>query len=152
MRDVTTSGVKDSDDATAKVTVSRVATPDVPAPDAITPEETDTSTPEDMNRRTVRPGKRSYCSLTLIPDEKEPVSASPLSFSGEEVVLNRANTEPNNITITSKAQAMLTCEDKHWFIQDLSELKTTYLYVSEKTELKPGDIIVLGDRRFLFDY
>jgi hypothetical protein len=47
---------------------------------------------------------------------------------------------------------VLTCENKRWFIQDRSELKTTCLYVSEKTELKPGDIIVLGDRRFLFDY
>jgi hypothetical protein len=103
-------------------------------------------------RKTVRPGKRHYCSLTLIPDEKEPVNVDPLSFSGEEIILNRTNTEPENVTITSKEQAVLTCENKRWFIQDRSELKTTYLYVSGKTELKPGDIIVLGDRRFLFDY
>jgi hypothetical protein len=150
MRDVATPDVAVPGDATPKTTMPRVETPDVSVPDAITPEET--TSEDDISRRTVRPGKRSYCSLTLIPDEKEPVSASPLSFSGKEVVLNRANTEPDNITITSKAQAVLTCEDKHWFIQDRSELKTTYLYVSEKTELKPGDIIVLGDRRFLFDY
>jgi hypothetical protein len=119
--------------------------PEAEAPEAAAPESS-------AGRRTVRPGKRHYCSLTLIPDEKEPVNPEPLSFSGEEIILNRANTEPENVTITSREQAMLTCENRRWFIQDRSELKTTYLYVSEKTELKPGDIIVLGDRRFRFDY
>jgi hypothetical protein len=126
---------------------------DVPEFEMQEDEAQEDATPENnIGRRTIRPGKRYYCSLTLIPDEKEPVTPAPLSFSGEEIVLNRANTEPDNATITSKEQAVLTCENKHWFIRDRSELKTTYLYVSEKTELKPGDIIVLGDRRFLFDY
>ncbi|MDR2680418.1 MAG: zinc ribbon domain-containing protein [Tannerella sp.] len=107
---------------------------------------------DNVGRRTVRPGKRCYCSLTLIPDEKEPVTPASLPFSGEEIILNRANTEPDNVTITSKEQAVLTCENKRWYIEDRSELKTTYLYVSGKTEIKPGDIIVLGDRRFVFDY
>jgi hypothetical protein len=120
------------------------AVPDVTIPDTVALED-------NIIHRTVRPGKRSYCTLTLIPDEKEPVTATLLSFSDKKIILNRANTEPGNITITSKEQALLSCENKRWFIEDRSELKTTYLYVSEKTELKSGDIIVLGDRRFLFD-
>jgi hypothetical protein len=126
---------------------------DAPEDEMPEDEAQEAATPENnAGRRTIRPGKRHYCSLTLIPDEKEPVTPASLPFSGEEIVLNRANTEPDNATITSKEQAVLTCENKRWFIQDRSELKTTYLYVSGKTELKPGDIIILGDRRFLFDY
>jgi uncharacterized Zn finger protein (UPF0148 family) len=154
-------------DAASKATIPNVAskstmpdaglksTPADIAPESAVADVTiipDTVAPEDnISRRTVRPGKRLYCTLTLIPDEKEPISAAVLSFSGEKIILNRANTEPGNITITSKEQGLLSCENKRWFIEDLSELKTTYLYVSEKTELKSGDIIVLGDRRFLFN-
>jgi hypothetical protein len=130
--------------STMRDAASKLMQPDVTAPDTVTSEE-------NASRQTVRPGKRSYCTLTLIPEEKEPVAATTLSFSREKIILNRANTEPDNVTITSKEQALLSCEDRRWFIEDRSELKTTCLYVSEKTELKPGDIIVLGDRRFLFD-
>lgn len=107
---------------------------------------------QNFGRTTVRPGKRFYCTLTLIPDENERLEPVPVSLSGEEIILNRNNTESDNMTITSKEQAALSYENGHWYIQDRSELKTTYLYISEKTELKPGDIIVMGDRRFKFDF
>ena len=55
------------------------------------------------------------------------------------------------MTITSKEQAALTYENKKWYLQDRSEQKTTFVYTTEKIELKPGDIIVLGNRRFEFD-
>ena len=105
-----------------------------------------------FRRATVLPGRRSHCSLTMIPEEKERINPVVLSFSGEEIVLNRENTEPENMTITSKEQAVLVYENKRWYIQDKSELKTTFVQASDKVELNPGDIIVLGDRRFEFDY
>jgi hypothetical protein len=104
-----------------------------------------------FGRQTVRPNKRNHCSLKLIPEEKEKISSVELSFSGEEIVLNRSNTEPDNPTITSKEQAVLTCEGKEWYIRDRSQLKTTYVQASDKIKLNAGDIIVLGDRRFQFD-
>ncbi|MDR0698438.1 MAG: hypothetical protein LBG28_04340, partial [Tannerella sp.] len=151
--DLSESTIRDAALITIQDAVLKPTPPDAASESAV-PDETisDTVMPEDnITRRTVRPGKRSFFTLTLIPDEKEPVAATVLSFSDKRIILNRANTEPGNITITSKEQALLSCENKRWFIEDRSELKTTYLYVSEKTELKPGDIIVLGDRRFLFD-
>ncbi|MDR2232668.1 MAG: zinc ribbon domain-containing protein [Tannerella sp.] len=91
------------------------------------------------------------CSLTLIARENEAGNQSPLHFTGNVVRLNRNNTEPNNNTITSKEQAELTFENNKWYILDKSALKTTYLYIGEKTALKPGDIIVLGNRLFEFN-
>jgi len=105
-----------------------------------------------IGRQTIRPGKRSHCTLTLIPEEKEHIAQTTLSFSGDEIILNRENTDPENITITSKEQAILVYENKRWYIQDRSELKTTYIQAAEKVEINPGDIILLGDRQFEFDY
>ncbi|MDH8701078.1 putative Zn-ribbon and HTH transcriptional regulator [Dysgonomonadaceae bacterium PH5-43] len=105
-----------------------------------------------FGRRTVRPSKRHSCRLTLIPEEKENINPSTISFSEEEIVLNRDNTEPNNMTITSKEQAALIYENRRWYIEDRSELKTTYIRVSDRIELQPGDIIMLGDRCFKFDF
>ena len=90
------------------------------------------------------------CSLTLIPEEDEDLQPTPQEFTGKDIILTRENTEPDNRTITSKQQAQLTFEDGHWYIDNKSELGSTYIQVTKKTELQPGDIIMLGDRRFTF--
>ena len=90
------------------------------------------------------------CSLTPVSGDDEPISESMLRFSGDVIQLNRSNTEPSNQTITSKTQAELSFENGKWYIQDKSALKTTYIYAGYKTELKPDDIIVLGNRLFKF--
>ena len=91
------------------------------------------------------------CRLSLIRIVNAEAVTSPLVFSGEEIILNRDKTDEGNMTITSKEQAVLTYENKKWYLQDRSEQKTTFVYTTEKIELKPGDIIVLGNRRFEFD-
>jgi len=98
------------------------------------------------------PVKAPECSLTLLIRDNESGNQSLLRFSGNVIKLNRSNTEPGNQTITSKVQAELTYENDKWYIQDKSTLKTTYIYTGEKTELKQGDIIVLGNRLFEFNF
>ena len=90
------------------------------------------------------------CSLSFIAGDGVPTNDAQLRFSGSEIQLNRANTEPGNQTITSKLQAELTFENDKWYLQDKSALRTTYIYAGEKIELKSGDIIVLGNRSFKF--
>ena len=91
------------------------------------------------------------CSLAFIPRDGEPTNDASLRFSGNVIQLNRGNTEPANQTITSKIQAELRFENDQWYIQDKSDLKTTYIYAGEKTALKSGDIIVIGNRLFEFN-
>ena len=91
------------------------------------------------------------CKLTLIPEEDEKIEPVPNDYEGASIILTRENTEANNRTITSKEQAELINEDGKWFILNKSELGSTYLEASRKLELQPGDIIVLGDRRFKFE-
>ena len=92
------------------------------------------------------------CSLTLVPEEDEHIAALTQEYTGKQITLTRDNTEPTNRTITSREQAVLTFEDDKWYVENRSELGTTYLKVNRKTELQPGDILVLGDREFRFDY
>lgn len=71
-------------------------------------------------------------------------------YEGQEVVLNRANTEENNASITSRRQAVVTNENGHWYIEDQSEQQTTFVRAGKKIELHDGDIILLGNRLFEF--
>lgn len=98
---------------------------------------------------TLNDGK-PVCSLTIIPEENENMTVRPMTYEGDNITLNRANTEPDNRTITSKEQAEITCENGRWFLKDCSEMNTTYIQASRKIEIFPDDVIVLGDRRFRF--
>lgn len=73
-----------------------------------------------------------------------------IHLKGDAHELNRANLDPENQTITSKVQAHLTCEDGQWYIEDKSAQHTTFIYAGEKTALKDGDVILMGNRQFVF--
>lgn len=73
-----------------------------------------------------------------------------LEYEGKKVLLNRSNTEPENHSITSQSQAVVTNAEGKWFIEDLSEQGTTFIRVSKKTELLDGDVLLLGNRLFEF--
>lgn len=98
----------------------------------------------------MQPQAGTFCTLRPVSWEGENIEHQPLTFSGTVISLNRANTDPENQTITSKQQAVLTYEDGVWLIEDASEQKTTYLHVGRKTKLSDGDIIILGNRMFEF--
>lgn len=80
--------------------------------------------------------------------EKDTPSAQ--SFIGESVELNRDNTDPTNITITSKVQAEISHDHGVWSIEDKSSQSTTFIQAKRKIELEDGDIIMLGNRKFIF--
>jgi ribosomal protein L40E len=73
-----------------------------------------------------------------------------VELEGEEVVLNRENTDPGNMSITSKTQAIITRKDDQWYIEDKSEQRTTFIQANTPQPLKDGDIILLGNRLFVF--
>jgi len=94
---------------------------------------------------------KPQCHLTIIPEEDEITEPFKNDYEGDTIILNRENTEQNNRTITSKEQAELTCENGQWYLLNRSELGSTYLEANRKLSLEPGDVIVLGDRRFRFE-
>lgn len=98
----------------------------------------------------ISPNKGVFCTLKPIAWENEAKEYNPITYSGDKIVLNRANTDTNNNSITSKEQAILSFENDEWCIENASEMKTTFIQVNRKTKLKDGDVIVLGNRLFEF--
>lgn len=88
--------------------------------------------------------------LTLIPEDGEQTTAVTKQYKGNEVLLNRDNTEPSNLSITSKEQALIKYEDGQWYVENRSQLKTTYVVVDRRIELHDGDVVILGNRKFRF--
>lgn len=91
-----------------------------------------------------------FCTLKPIAWQGEDVNYNPITYSGDTIVLNRANTDANNNSITSREQAILTCEDGEWYIENRSDLRTTFIRLNGRIKLTNGDIIVLGNREFEF--
>ncbi len=102
---------------------------------------------------TVDPYQRQVfhqCRLVPVSREGEKELA-PAVISDKDGMLNRGVVDPDNPTISSKEQACMSYEDGTWYIEDKSTYHTTFIQVSGKQALKQGDVILLGDRRFIFE-
>lgn len=102
------------------------------------------------DRKNRKEDKKTRFVLTPISESGE-AEGDLIDFSGNVISLNRANTAPENSTITSQVQAVITHEDDKWYIEDRSELKTTLVRAARKIELQNGDWILLGNQLFRFD-
>lgn len=126
---------------------------------------TQTPTASQSYKGTINPYRANkqlppICSLTLVLKEGEkPFTADTLIedtqtkefvFEDQPIQLNRNNLEKDNNTITSKVQAELFFENGHWYLQDKSELQSTFILVKGKIELKEDDVLLIGDRKFIF--
>lgn len=109
----------------------------------------------DDPRKTIRPMRKAEknVSFKLVPISEETglPEGDELSYEGNEVILNRANTNPKNETITSQEQASITLIDGKWNVEDKSEYKTTFIQASRKIEIHKGDLILLGNQLYRFD-
>lgn len=112
--------------------------------------------PEPVRRiagpKTIDPFRRPIqMKFTLHPQSGDDEKDLPEKcFSGNEVILNRDNLEEGNLTITGGSQAVITNQGGSWFIEDLSPRKTTFIHVNGSVKLQTGDVILLGNRRFIF--
>lgn len=90
------------------------------------------------------------CSLTPIRQYGEVGVLQTNVFQGESNDLNRANLDAENPTITSQVQAHLSLENGKWYLEDKSSQNTTFIHVSGRQELSDGDIVLMGNRMFVF--
>lgn len=97
------------------------------------------------------PVPRCVLKPVIFPGEDKRYAPQPVNIKGDYNELNRELLDPDNHTITSKTQATLTSKDGKWYIQNQSAQKTTFVYAKEPIELKSGDIILMGNRTFVFE-
>ena len=76
--------------------------------------------------------------------------STPIALNSDNVLLNRANIDATNPSIDINEQARVVCKNGEWFIQNLSQTKTTYVCTSREIKLEPGDIVVVGNKRYIF--
>lgn len=89
--------------------------------------------------------------FTLRPIVNGEPAKDPIVFDSGNITLNRENTIKDNMTITSKEQAEIKLENGEWLIVDKSEKQTTFVRPDGAIKLKKGDIILLGDTKFIFE-
>lgn len=97
------------------------------------------------------PVPRCILKPVIFPGEDSRYAPQPINIKGDYNELNRQLLDPDNNTITSKVQATLTFKDGKWYVQNQSAQKTTYVYAGEPVEVKSGDIILMGNRTFVFE-
>lgn len=87
----------------------------------------------------------------IFPGEDTRYAPKPVNIKGDHTELNRQMLDADNPTITSKVQAILTNKNGKWFIQNQSSQKTTFVFADEPVAVKSGDIILMGNRTFVFE-
>ena len=88
--------------------------------------------------------------LVPIAFEGEKNIPEEASFAGEIVPLSRENTEADNLSISSENQAEIRCIDDRYYILDTSSMGTTFVQAKKPMAIEEDDVILLGNRRFIF--
>lgn len=107
-----------------------------------------------FGRATVRPVRKKVARtfrLTPLSEKDGKPEGESLVFEGEQAVLNRANLDAKNDTLTSREQARVVWHDGRWLVEDRSELRTTFVQAARPVELQPGDLLLMGNQLYRFD-
>lgn len=89
----------------------------------------------------------SYLVAISLDEEKE---LRKINLPGKEVLLDRGLLDPSNASISRNGHANIYLKDGSWYIENKTDLKTTFVQVNEPVKLKDGDVILMGDSLFKF--
>lgn len=107
--------------------------------------------PKDGFKGTINPWNQArHEFIEFIPTTREGQKKQSKSTFGSDVkkvTLNRDNLDPDNPTITRKAQAELIFDNGDWKLSDKSTIGT-FIKLSAEQILNDGDQILMGDRIF----
>lgn len=83
--------------------------------------------------------------LTVFKGKKSTV------FEGLSVVLNRTNTDLDNPNISKDEHALIEFKDNKWVLKDVSSNGATFVQVTQPTEVKDKDLIIIGNVIYRFE-
>lgn len=87
--------------------------------------------------------EKGFALAALSPDDEQEVRKIPLT--GPSVNLNRDLLDAGNTSISRKGHAVLTFRDGAWWIENVSDLQTTFVRVNQPVKLAEGDVFMIGD-------
>ncbi len=80
----------------------------------------------------------------LMPHNK---TSQPINFTDKTVKLFRDLIDPKDMSISSENHAEIQNIDGKWFIENKSSNAATFIRVNGLTELKNGDVIIIGQSK-----
>lgn len=86
----------------------------------------------------------------LIPLESLSYSTQVIKIDNIHVKLNRNDIDPGNISIDEDEHVCISCDSGKWFLENLSSQHNTYIRVDRKIEITDGDVIVVGNQKYIF--
>ena len=86
--------------------------------------------------------------LTLL--DYSPECVNNIVLNREGLILKRENVEASNVSIDEMAHAQIEFAEDGCYISNMSKLDNTYIMVNRKMKLEKGDVIVIGNRRYIF--
>jgi hypothetical protein len=98
--------------------------------------------------RRVVPSAKSCRLVALSMDDESELHT--ISLKGDQVLLNRDTLDAGNTSISRKGHANILFRDGAWYIENLTELKTTFIQINGPVKLSDGDVLLLGDSLFRF--
>lgn len=78
-------------------------------------------------------------------------SHNSIGIQNGTTILKRADIDIENYAIDENQHVEFECIDGQWYIQNLSANNNTYICIKRKMQLENGDIIIIGNRRFIFN-
>ena len=107
--------------------------------------------PEEMLVEEV-PAQPSEPSFRLTPmDNFDGASTGVKEYSGASASVNREALVTDGAYLPEGLDVEFVCEDGQWSVVEKSGLKAVYVAASHPVKLQPGDVIVIGNRRYLFE-
>ena len=123
--------------------VSNTAT--FPVESSTTARQRGNKTINPYTQATAKPTK-SVIKLIPITKENESVAISTLVIEDASTIINRANIDPENPTISGKSHALIEIKNGQAFLINQTAAETTFIQIRQSTQLQNGDVILLGDR------
>lgn len=97
----------------------------------------------------VRSDDRSFRLMPL--DNFDGRTPSVLEFKGDKATVGRHEISGKEASVPEDAKAMFEFDGNRWRVKDENGSKAVFVCASHPIEIAPGDIVVIGNRRFIFE-
>ena len=92
-----------------------------------------------------KPAKQLVRLIPITREDEQSLTAMTIS-NEEATVINRANIDIDNPTISNKGHALIEIKNGQILLTNQTKVETTFIQVRQPTALHDGDIILLGNR------
>lgn len=98
------------------------------------------------------PAEPELPGFKLVPmDNFDGQTPQALSFSGDKVSVERKDIPGADSSIGEDIQVAFEYENGQWAVSEKEGRPVVYVAASHKVWLQPGDVIVVGNRRYIFE-